>query len=115
MALDRTIAGLKLLKPAVKLIPVAGTYLEGAVDVIQQSCEIAQVGDLLPAQLLLAPNDSLQGVRTNRSDWTSLHERISLCVAVIAKELQRATAQSLNTRLGDVQELLRHVLLRLPS
>jgi hypothetical protein len=45
MALDRTIAGLKLLKPAVKLIPVAGTYLEGAVDLIQQSCEIAKVGN----------------------------------------------------------------------
>jgi nitrogen regulatory protein PII len=53
MALDRTISGLKLLKPVVKLIPVAGTYLEGVVDVIQQSCEIAKVGDfkIFPAQI----------------------------------------------------------------
>jgi hypothetical protein len=43
MALDRTIEGLKLLKTAVKPIPILGSNLEGIVDLIQQSCEIAKV------------------------------------------------------------------------
>jgi hypothetical protein len=59
MALDRTIAGLKLLKPLVKPIPVAGPYLEGVVDLAQQSCEIAKVSGLLFTQLLLTLNHPL--------------------------------------------------------
>jgi hypothetical protein len=55
----------------------------------------------------------MQAVKTNKDDWTSLHERMSLCAAVVAKELQRAMDQSLHTRLGDVQEFLRRVPCRL--
>jgi hypothetical protein len=46
MALDRTIAGLSLLKAAAKPIPILGSNLEGVVDIIQQSCEIAKVRSL---------------------------------------------------------------------
>jgi hypothetical protein len=49
MALDRTIEGLKLLKTAVKPIPILGSNLEGVVDLIQQSCEIAKVRASLPS------------------------------------------------------------------
>jgi hypothetical protein len=43
MVLESTIQGLGLLKSAVKMVPVVGSNLEAAVDIISQSCQIAKV------------------------------------------------------------------------
>jgi hypothetical protein len=44
MELQGLITSLRLLKTVVKPIPAVGPVLEAAVDVLQQSCEIVQVG-----------------------------------------------------------------------
>jgi hypothetical protein len=43
MVLESTIQGLGLVKSAVKMVPVVGSNLEAAVDIIVQSCQIAKV------------------------------------------------------------------------
>jgi hypothetical protein len=43
MVLDSTIQGLGLLKSAAQMVPIVGSNLEAAIDIIIQSCQIAKV------------------------------------------------------------------------
>lgn len=57
-------------------------------------------------QVIWSDFDS-QDVKTNKADWNGLHERVSLCVAVVAQELQLVKEEALPARLDDVHEFLR--------
>jgi hypothetical protein len=43
MNLDGTRSALELLKPAAKAVPVVGTSLEGAIDLVAQGCMFVKV------------------------------------------------------------------------
>jgi hypothetical protein len=120
MGLESTIQGLGLLKSAVKMVPVVGSNLEAAVDIIIQSCQIAKVRKSSSDYAReWAGSTRLQDVKTNKADWKDLNERAALCAATVARQLQRADQEARERRLADVMDLLRFVaaflMLRSPA
>lgn len=87
MSLDRAISTLNLLKPATKLVPGVGAYLEAVVDTALEGCKYAKE------------------VKSNKEENRALTERAIRCLAVVIEKVQNLPESEVNKWMTTIGEL----------
>lgn len=107
MSLDRAISALDLLRPIAKVIPIAGIYLEGVVDLLQLGCKYAKVSfpSLCYLKSSIVERPLFQEVKSNKSESIALAERAVLCMAIVVEKTQALPESDITTRIKTIREL----------
>lgn len=107
MSLDRAISALDFLRPIAKLIPIAGVYLEGVVDLLQLGCKHAKVSFPYTCRLKSRQlsGQFFQEVKSNKTESIALVERAVLYMTIIVENIQALPESEIKARLTTVREL----------